>query len=217
VQRFKAIKHHNKKAAMNLKKILILPVGFILIHVFYIGCCKCIEGNFHREMNMLRAYEFSHSNLDTKDTVKVIDTLFSYLSVNYNLVGKNEANPFSQLVNTAYATRCNCGNYSDSGFKYKVDSLVISSNAIFKGIPAGQDISSYFTAAYTRFNMANSITTYITIPQLVDSINAYRKYDYFNLFTKPGSMAVKTHRLKYILYSNGKSYEATDTKVIAWQ
>jgi hypothetical protein len=176
-----------------------------------------MEGNFHREMTMLRAYEFSHSNLDIKDTVRVVDTLFSYLTVNYNLVAKNTVNPFSQLVNAAYATTCNCSNYSDSGFKYKVDSLVISSNDIFKGIPAGQNIGNYFTAIYSNYNTAGTTVSYITMPQLVDSINAHRRYDNFNLFTRPGGMAGKVHRLRYILYSNGKSFEATGTKLIAWQ
>jgi hypothetical protein len=202
---------------MNLKKILILPVGFILIHILYIGCCKCMEGNFHREASSLRVYEFSHSNLDKQDTVKVIDTLFSFLTVNYTLVAKNKANPFSQLVNAAYATTCNCSNYSDSGFKYKVDSIVINSNDIFKGIPAGQNIGSYFTAAYNNYNTVATTVSYITVPQLVDSINVNRRYDNFNLFTRPGNMTGKTHRLKYILYSNGKSYEVVGTKIIAWQ
>lgn len=204
---------------MNLKKILILPVGFILIHILYIGCCKCLEGNYHREISLLRVYELSHSNLDNQDTVKVIDTLFSTLTVNYTLVAKNKANPFSQLVNAAYATKCNCGNFSDSGFKYKVDSIVISSTDVFKGIPAGQNINNYFTAGYNNYTATGTTVSYINMSQLVDSINAHRRYDNYNLFTKPGGMSGKTHRLKYVLYTNGKSFETPVqvTKVIAWQ
>jgi hypothetical protein len=201
---------------MNLKKILILPLGFILIHALYIGCCKCIEGNFHREISSLRAIEYSHSGFSTKDTINVTDTLFATIQFNYNLIGKNSTNPMAQLINTAYATRCNCGNYSDSGYKYKIDSLVITSSDNFKGVPPGKDISSFFKATQSIFFGSGS-TNFITIPQLIDSMNAKKYYDNIDLFTDPGTMTIKIQHLKYMVYSNGKSYEATGTKVIAWQ
>jgi len=201
---------------MNLKKILILPVGFILIHILYIGCCKCIEGNFHREISSLRALEYGHSGFSTKDTIKVIDTLFTTIQFNYNLVGKN-TNPMAQLVNSAYATRCNCENYSDSGYKYKIDSLVITSSDNFKGVTAGQDISSFFKAAQPIFITGGGTVNFITIPQLIDSMNTQKNYDNINLYASPGNMPVKIQQLKYTLYSNGKSYEASGTKVVAWQ
>jgi hypothetical protein len=201
---------------MILKKILILPVGFILIHVLYIGCCKCIEGNFHREISSLRAFEYTRSNLNTIDTVRVTDTLYSDININYVFIAKNIVNPISQFVNAAYATSCNCGGlYTDSGFRYKIDSLVITSNNTFKGIPAGQNISGYFTAIYTNLN--NNNVTYFPLPQFIDSLNVNKKYSQINLFANPGNLTDKIHRLKYALYTNGKNYEITSTKVVVWQ
>lgn len=201
---------------MGLKKILILPVGFILMHILYIGCCKCIDGNFHREISSLRALEYSHSSFSTKDTIKVMDTLFTTVQFNYNLVGKI-TNPMAQFVNTAYAAQCNCGNYSDSGYKYKIDSLVITSSDNFKGVQAGQNISSFFYATRSLFTSGGSSVSLISIPQLIDSMNSQKYYDNMDLFTSPGNIAVKIQHIKYLLYSNGKSFNASGTKVIAWQ
>lgn len=202
---------------MDLKKILILPVGFILVHTLYIGCCKCITGNYHREISVLRSHEYSHSNTDTRDTVKVIDTLFTSININFNLVSQKIINPFAQLVNAAYATSCNCSNYIDQGFKYKLDSLVITSNHVFKDIPAGQNISNYFKAVWITNTAVPGLLNTVTVPQLIDSMNTTRLYDNISLLTNPGTMPVKNHQLKYSLHSNGKIYDVTATKIVTWQ
>ncbi|MGC4101199.1 hypothetical protein [Ferruginibacter sp.] len=200
-----------------MKKILILPIGFILIHVLYIGCCKCVEGNFHRELSSTRALEYSHSGQDVKDTVKVMDTFFASIQFNYTLIAKRTVNPMAQFVNAAYATRCNCGNYTDSGYRYKIDSLVITSNNDFKGISAGQNISSFFKTGYAAYYNGSTTISYPTVPQLIDSLNANPHYDNINLFTQPGNMPAKAHRFKYIIYSNGRSYAAESGKLVLWQ
>jgi hypothetical protein len=203
---------------MNLKKILILPVAFILVHILYIGCCKCLQGVFHREISSLRVFELSHSNLNLMDTVHVADTLFSSIGINYNHVAKNNVNLFSPLVNSAYATRCDCEGFIDSGFKYKLDSLVIISNATFKGIPAGNNITTYFTGVFYTYNGGSSGNiSYLPVSRLIDSLNANRNYYQVNLFTTATGLAEKIHRLKYALYSNGKIYEGSSGKILVWQ
>ena len=200
---------------MSLKKILLLPAGFLLVHILYIGCCKCVQGGpFHREITSLTGYEISHSNLNTKDTVHVVDTLFSYIGINYKHIAKNEVNPFSSFVNSAYAFNCNCDNFTDSGFKYKIDSLVITSNATFKGIPAGNDIGAYFTGVF--YSNSSSNLSYLSIPLLVDSMNANRNYFQVNFFTTASGLIEKIHRFKYTIYSNGHSYDAVSNKVLVW-
>jgi hypothetical protein len=200
---------------MNLKKILILPIGFILIHAFYIGCCKCIQGPFHKEITSLRVSEYGDKNFYSKDSVKVIDTLFSIIDIRYNLVAQNNANPFTGFVNAAYATSCNCGSYEDLGFKYKIDSLVITSNNVFKGEAIGKNIAKYFTCVYADY--VNNTTTNITIPQLIDSININKKNYGISIFTTVAGTTNKIQRFTYKLFTSGTSFEASDTKIIIFQ
>lgn len=205
---------------MIYKKLIILPAGFILIHIFYIGCCGCKEGTFHRDITALRGYELSHVGLNTRDTVFVADTLFADLNINYDYIVKNNANPFSSLVNKTYALSCNngCDNFIDSGFKYKFDSLTITSNNNFKGIPAGQNIASFFTAMYYNNIFASNTTIqYISIPQLIDSLNIDRRNSAISLFTNTSAPTYKNHHFKYTLFSDGKVYEANSPRIVIWQ
>jgi hypothetical protein len=199
---------------MNLKKVLILPVGFILVHILYIGCCKCIEGPFHKEITSLRVSEYGDKNFYSKDSVKVIDTLFSGIDIRYNLVAQNKINPFAGFVNAAYATNCDCGVITDLGYKYKIDSLVITSNNIFKVEAIGNNITSYFKAINPS---SNSTISYITIPQLIDSINNAKTMYGITLITDKTGITNKTHRFKYRLFSNGSVFEAIDAKLVIWQ
>lgn len=199
---------------MNLKKILILPVGFILVHVLYIGCCKCLEGDYYREPSSLRASHYSRLPNTSLDTVYINDTLFTSLQVNFNYITKAQKNPFGQFVNAAYATSCDCIT-SDLGYKYPLDSITIASNKIFNGVPAGSNIVTKFKGAYTY--TASGVPQYLPIPQLLDSINKTRRFDNIEMITATHPGLEKNHTLKYTLYSNGKMYEATGRKVAIWQ
>lgn len=199
---------------MNLKKILILPVGFILIHVLYIGCCKCLEGDYYREPSSLRASHYSRLPNSSLDTVYIIDTLFTSLQVNFNYITQAQKNPFGQLVNAAYATSCRC-NTGDLGYKHPVDSITIASNKTFNGMPAGANLITYFKGA--NYYTPSGALQYLTVPQLLDSINKTRRFDNIQLITTTLPGLEKNHTLKYTLYSNGKMYESTARKVAVWQ
>lgn len=199
---------------MNLKKILILPVGFILIHVLYIGCCKCLEGDYYRDVSSLRATHSSRLFNTSQDSVYIPDTLFTFLQINFNYITQTQKNPFGQLVNSAYATSCNC-NTGDLGYKFPMDSVVIISNKTFNTIPAGTNIASMFKGVYTYG--LSGVPQYLPITQLLDSVNKYRTFANLNLINAQLPGAEKIHTLKYILYSNGKQYEATAKKVVVWQ
>lgn len=199
---------------MSLKKILILPVGFIMVHILYIGCCKCLEGDYYRGISSLRALHYNGLPNASLDTVYITDTLFTSLQVNFNYITQTQKNPLSQLVNTAYATSCDCIT-SDLGYKYPMDSLVITSNKIFNALPAGANIASLFKGMFSY--SSSGIPQYLPIPQMLDSINKYKTFDNLNLINTQLPGAEKIHIFKYMLYSNGKQYEATARKVAVWQ
>lgn len=200
---------------MSFKKIVILPLGFILVHALYIGCCKCVEGTFYRDLSSVRAVESSRSTLNTIDTVKVTDTLFCTIMLHYTSITKATPNPFAPLVNAAYATSCRC-DYIDHGYKFPLDSITISSDHAFSGMPAGQNIGGFFKAVYASTASSNPSppVVYLTLPQLCDSLNANRVYSDIELISVPGAQPNKTHRLKYTLFSNGKKYETTGRTIL---
>lgn len=197
-----------------MKKLIILPLGFILVHVLYIGCCKCVQGNFFREFSSVRALHYSKLPNTNIDTVYISDTLFTSLQVNFNYITQAEKNPFGQLVNAAYATSCHCAT-GDLGYKYPVDSITISSNKTFNGMPAGANIVSAFRGNY--YYTISGVPQFLTVPQLLDSMNKTRRFDNIQLLTATLPGLEKTHTLKYIIYSNGKQYIATPGKVTVWQ
>jgi hypothetical protein len=199
---------------MSLKKIFILPVGFILVHVLYIGCCKCIDGNYYREVSSLRALHYSGLPNTSLDTVYIRDTLFSSLQVNFNYITQVQKNPFGQLVNAAYATSCDC-NTSDLGYKYPLDSIVITSSKIFNGIPVGANIVSHFKGVY--YDSISGLPKYLTVPQLLDSINRRHRFNNIDLLTATLPGLEKIHTLKYTLHSNNKEYQSTARKIAVWQ
>ncbi len=200
---------------MSLKKILILPVGFILLHTLYIGCCKCVDGSFYKDITSLGANENGDRRFFSKDSVIVIDTLFASLNINFNWVTQNKPNPFAGFINAAYATSCKCNTTNDLGFKYKIDSLVITSNTTFKGVPSGNDISSLFKGLYYSNTSINP--TYMPVAQLLDSIST-SKYVYgINFITTATNVINKTHKFSYKLYSNNKVYDAFGTKLVVFQ
>ena len=204
-----------KKKAMNLKKIIILPIGFVLVHVLYIGCCKCVEGNFFREVSSIRALHYSKLPNTSVDTVYVADTLFTTVQLNYNYISK--ANPFGSLVNAAYATSCHCPGFNDSGYKYRVDSIVITSRTIFNGAVPGTNLASSFKAMLQCNTGTVTAPVYVPVQQMLDSSFKCRRYDNIELICPVPVVSDKVHAFKYILYSNGKTYEASGHKIVKWQ
>lgn len=201
-----------------MKKIIILPLGFLLVHALYIGCCKCIEGDYFRELTSFKAIHFSKTVTGSLDTAYVTDTLFTSLHMNYNLVARAEPNPFNQLVNAAYATSCHCGGFGDKGYKYPVDSIVIKSDKTFNGAAAGTNLVSFFKGQSTQCNQGTgAVLPYMPLPQLLDSAAVCKRYDYLALIcnTLPGTE--KIHNFKYFIYSNGKSFDATVKGTVKWQ
>lgn len=199
---------------MDLKKIFILPVGFILVHALYIGCCKCIDGNYYRELSSMNALHYSKLTNSSMDTVYIKDTLFTSLLVRFNYISKSKPNPFNQLVNAAYATSCNC-NTGDLGYKYNIDSIEITSNKNFNGIPSGNNIAGFFKGVYLY--SASGVPQYFPLQQLIDSLNKNRRFNNLDLITSTLPGPEKNHVLKYSLHSNNKKYGATALKVVFWQ
>jgi hypothetical protein len=200
-----------------MKKIIILPALFILTHILYIGCCKCMpDASLFKDVTSMRVFEYGDKNFFSRDSVKVIDSFIASININYNYVTKNKLNPFSALVNSAYAWSCNCGGIiTDLGFKHKIDSITITSNSNFNGITSGNNLAQFFSASYA--SRTNGINQKVSIPQLIDSLNTVKYVDGFSLLTIGSNLTIKTHKFSYKLYSNSKVFEALGSKLVLFQ
>ncbi len=201
---------------MNLKKILILPVGFILTHALYIGCCKCAEGVFYREISSTTASHYSPLPNTSLDTTYTSDSLTTIIQFRFNYITQIKQNIANVLVNTAYATSCSCDNFTDLGYKYNIDSLVITSNNEFNGVPTGGNLTPFFKGVNKCNRTAASGLVYVPVSQMLDSLYTCRAYDgiHINTAIQPG--LVKIHKFNYHIYSNGKKYEIAGRKVVKW-
>lgn len=196
-----------------MKKIIILPVGFILTNVLYTACCKCPGA-------VLEHYEVTRVNVNARGSGGIVidngmpvtaDTVY----LNYNFVNQCVAKrtaDFSFLVNSAMACKCNeCGR---GGIKNSITSFKISSDTIFYGIAANQSLNSFFKVQ----NIYNPSSTY-SIDSLTAAVNnnSTTLLGTYTLFTKtkPGNNAGHKFTLT-MLFQNGSSVACTTNRIF-WQ
>ncbi len=205
--------------SMKSKTIIILLCSFVVIPLFYVGCCKCVEGAFFSSVTSFRTYEFSRDTTRIIDTAKVNDTLFINLSIVANLVANSQINPFKPFVNTAYALSCHCGSNPTLGYTFPIDSITITSNRSFNGLAAGTNLSNLFLANYSARESDKYIDRqdFISIPTLLDSININKRtIESMTLIINPTPIAEKTHRFSCKLYSNGMQFTYASPRVVIW-
>ena len=197
---------------MNLKKILILPVGFVLTNFLYIACCKCPDPKSYYEVTTVTVKTLGSGGVVIDNGIPVTtDTVY----LNYNFINRCVAKTdvdFSFLVSAAMACKCNeCGR---SGIKNKLTTIKISSDSVFNGIAANQPLNSFFKVN-DLYNSANPFS----IDSLINSVN--NNYSpllgTYSLFTKvkPGNTA--GHKFTLTMnFVNGTTVSVV-TNPIKWQ
>ena len=202
-----------------MKKIIILPASFFLIHILYIGCCKCVEslgGKPYRNITAITAREYGNARKFSRDTVYVKDSLTVSVSFPFNYIANNIKNPMQQFVGTANALSCSCINITDSGYKYRIDSLKITSDNNIYGITAGQDISNLFTARIYPGSSGLPMNS-LSIPQALDSLALSKNGIDLALQLYRPSPVIKTHRFTYKIFVNGKVYQTMSMGKLFWE
>jgi hypothetical protein len=201
---------------MNLKKILILPVAFLVTNIMYIACtnCQCekTSNHYYEVVNIsVKPVGSKYSPVDNGIPVYV-DTIYLDYFINTNCIASHKNN-FSFLVNTASA--CSCETCGDKGLKSKITSLEISSDNIYKGIPANTSLNSLFKR-YDKYNIYGA--SIITIDSMIALLNInQRRISDFNLYTtaKPGNTL--GHQINFkTTFLNGNTF-SSKTKAIYWQ
>ena len=210
VQRF-----YNSQAPIKktmLKKILILPVGFLLTTFLYISCCKCVEvkEHFYELKNASVKPLGSGGQIIDNGVAITADTVYLNYSFIPDCVARQN-NKFSFLVNAAYA--CSCIGCGDKGLKSKLNSIEITSDNVFNGMPANSSLNSFFKVQKDFYSNIS-----YSIDSLVSTFNAEGSMrNSFSVFTKtkPGNTA--GHKLKLTMrFANSTTVEVTANPII-WQ
>jgi hypothetical protein len=199
---------------MNLKKILILPVGFLFTNIMYIACCDCKPTNkpYYQAVNLLLKPSGSNYTVVDNGTPVNIDSLYLDCMFYSDCVTSSK-NDFSFLINTATACKCNgCGN---EGLKSKVTSIEITSDNIYNGISPNSSLNNLFKT-YDKYTLRSNIN--ITIDSVISLINTNQmRLSNLNLYTKikPGNTLGHQINLK-ATFANGSTF-SSKTKSIYWQ
>lgn len=194
-----------------LKKLLILPIGFILTNLLYISCCKCVEVNEHFYRLTNASVRLLGSGGQIIDTGVAITSDTVYL--NYSLMPVCVAmhkNNLSFLINSAYA--CSCVGCGDKGLKSKLNSIEITSDNIYSGIAANSSLNSLFNVQKDYYLNEN-----YSIDSLVKIFNAEGMRSNFSVFTttKPGNAAEHKFKLK-MRFADSTTVEAIANPIV-WQ
>jgi hypothetical protein len=194
-----------------LKKILILPIGFLVTTFLYVSCCKCLDpkGNFY-EVTRATVNAFGSGGILVDNGIPVTaDTVFLNYYLTTNCVAEAKTD-LSFLVNSVYACSCNgCGN---KGLKSKLLSIDITSDNIFNGVAANNSLNSFF-----KVKSDYTTSPDYSIDSLVTLFNNDGLRAGYSLFTKTKPGNTFSHKfIMNMVYANSTTVTVV-TNPIKWQ
>jgi hypothetical protein len=196
-----------------LKKIIILPLLFIISTIVHISCCNCpdIDNRHFYTVNNVK-FKFIDTffrdiNLGQPFTR---DSLYFSLTYQRNCVVKNTIpNPF--LFNSAIACKClGCGY---KGLKNKLSTINITSNAAIYGTSPGNSLNSFF-----KFGVYGNTgrDKYYPAIEMVDSVNKFGDFiQKLVLVAKPNTPFTGNFTVD-LKFENEQPIQAI-TPTITWQ
>jgi len=127
------------------KKMIILPLLFLLVHFGYIACipCKCetIREKYFKVENII-VLAYANSNMITDPTIPLTTDTISLRYEFYIGCVAYQKNPFVDFLNAAYA--CSCAECGYEGTKSKIRTFEISSDSVYNGIPPNTSLNNVF-------------------------------------------------------------------------
>ena len=195
-----------------IKKIIILPLLFLLIHFLYIACiCKCpdIKEKYYK-VNSIAVQPYGNNNSMIDSGLTTTDTITLRYQFTVDCLVKHE-NPIAGFLNETYA--CRCGGCGEKGLKSKVRTLMITSDSVYNGIPANTSLNNIFKIGSWNYFDMYSNTTLDTVKTLVN--NGYGLVG-LSLFSVVKPIDAKGHRFTLTLITEDNETKAASTKRIFW-
>lgn len=196
---------------MNLKKIFLLPAGFLAIHLLYVSCCKCLDTNEpYIEIAQLTVTASAAGNAVVDNGVPTtVDSIRLYYTVYNKCVAYQ--NPFADLVTSAYA--CSCQGCGYDGLKSKIKSITITSDSAYNGIAAGSSLNDNFKAININ---ASGVLDYITIDSMRKYINTTPYVGNIPIVTGVKPTDFHGHKFTMTIQTEDNKTVMTTTKRINW-
>ncbi|MBL7762578.1 MAG: hypothetical protein JNL23_04050 [Chitinophagaceae bacterium] len=196
---------------MNLKKILLLPAGFLAIHLLYVSCCKCLDTNepYNEIAQLLVSASGSGNTVVDNGVPTTVDSIRLYYTVYNKCVAYQ--NPFSGFVSSAYA--CDCKGCGYDGLKSKIKSITITSDSIYNGVAAGSSLNDNFKAVSIN---ANNVLEYITIDSLRKYINTVTYVGNIPIVTGVKPTDFHGHKFTFTIQTEDNKTVMVTTKRINW-
>jgi hypothetical protein len=207
-------KHLIGKQKMSFKKVLILPVGFILINAVYTACiCNCpeVKALYYNVLNVAVKPVGSGGTIIDNGVPTNVDTLLLSCSFDLNCTVKH-TNNLSFLVNSAYA--CSCAGCGDKGLKNNLISFLVTSSEVYNGVAAGQPLNSIFSVKPNY----NSTSSY-PLDTLIKTIKTDRYIAFnYSLFTKTKPANNNPHKFTIALkFADSSFITSTTSNAVIWQ
>ncbi len=195
---------------MNYRKIVILPLLFVLSTIIYISCCPNAEVlPFYKISGIgASAYGSGRAVVDT-GAVTTVDSIY----LNYGFINQcanNNKNKAAFLMNQGFALSCQEGDCGEKGLKNKILSLTITSDSVYNNLPANTLLNNYF-----RVNLSNNFRTLESFITIVNANGHRLEFEQFVITTKPSNN--KGHVFKLELQFEDSTVVTASTKRIFWQ
>ena len=197
-----------------MKKLILLPLIFVLAHVLYISCMPCdcpeIKERFFQVDNlMVEAYGSNKTAIDPGPQVNSTDSLLLKYYPVIRCVAST--NPFSSLVNAAYA--CSCAQCGTDGPKYDVRTIMVTSDSVYNGRPANSSLNDVFRVLVRNISGPSTIT----IDSLKSTFNTGLYNGSFTLFTTEKPTDARAHRFTLVFTTQDNTTKTAATNRIHWQ
>lgn len=195
-----------------IKKFIIIPLVFLLIHFLYIACiCKCpdIKEKYYKVTGIaVRSYGNNNTVIDSGSTTTDTITLQYDFTRDCLVYHKN---PFAELVNQSYA--CSCEGCGDHGLKSGIKTLEITSDSVYNGIPPNNSLNSIFKIkSWNYFNIYDNKT----LDTVRTHINNGYGFDRISLFSIVKPLDAKGHRFTFKIITEDNETKTATTKQIFW-
>ena len=195
-----------------IKKIIIIPFVFLLIHFLYIACiCNCPDvKEKYFKVNDITVRSFADDNVVIDSGAVTTDTI----TLKYDFVREcivYHKNPFSSFVNETLA--CSCGGCGEKGIKSKIKTFEITSDSVYNGIPANTSLNNIFKVkSWNYFSMYDGKT----LDTVKTFINNRYGFDVLRLFSIVKPLDAKGHRFTLRLVTEDNVVKTATTKQIFW-
>lgn len=195
------------------KKVILLLL--VLTGVIPIACCPDpVEGPYNLVLEQVMP--LSTDFLSPEDNTYTGDTLILDMQFNYSLARHSNSFSFQPA-----ALALSCGDdLVLKELKDKVESIIVTSNKPFQGVPAGEPLNRFITA----FDKSEGklFAKPITLNQLISRINSINGHQFMNsrefstlaVASKPADVQERTFTVN-ITYESNKA-DTVETSPITW-